>query len=243
MLALSEASTSVLVAAFSVLIALGTVVWQAVSERERQRREHEFTERQRKMSEELQNLMTVRRLRSPVLSASVQLRSRISNILDAGFLEQYGNAHQRYIVESTAFAVCEVFGWAEALRRDRDYYILVDEDGIHELETGLAAMGRAFSTDTIRTEGGGCASMMIWRMQQRAMGEIMLGPAAPHNGVIGYTTFVAALRNGDWDDWLRPLCNDIEAAVEDPSQISPRLAAVAAAIDEMMVRVARDAVA
>ncbi len=214
-LGLADSTVSLLVGFISGLIALTSLAWQARTQR-RQREEDRAAEAER----------LVRRYTEPLVYASDQLLSRISNIEDHGFLGKWGETHHGYVVESTAFTIAELLGWMELLRQDQQLVGLGEEQSTRSLNECLQRVGRAFASSRDPAPDGTPAPFMIWRHDQRAIGELMIVRADDAVRCLGYARFTARLRDDDFRRWFTPLIADIEAAMVDSTPASVRLARV-----------------
>jgi len=234
-LGLADSTVSLLVGVISGLIAITSLAWQARTQR-RQREEDRAAEAER----------IVRRYTEPLVYASDQLLNRIRNIEDHGFLRRLGDTHHDYVVESTAFTIAELLCWMELLRQDQQLVGLGEEESTRSLNQCLQRVGRAFASSRYRSPEGRPAPFMIWRHDQRAIGELMIVRADDAVRCLGYARFTTRLRDDDFRRWFMPLIADIEAAMADSTPAGVRLAAVREAtqglldhLDPRQVRIPR----
>ncbi|HEX8803674.1 MAG TPA: hypothetical protein VF743_05760 [Acidimicrobiales bacterium] len=242
MLALADSTVSLIIAVLSAMIAVLSLAWQARTDRQ-QRREDRQAEADR----------LVRRYREPLVFAADQLSSRILNIQQNGFLRKYGGVRRDYVRHSTAFAIAEMLGWMELLREDQQLLDLGEVEETRRLNRCLLELGRRISTDSITGPDGRPASFMLWRQEQRAIGEVMIDRSDGTARCLGYARFVARLDDQAFGQWFERLLADIDTAIDaaadaDPVPSHPRLRAVResaealiAHLDPDAVRVPRDA--
>jgi hypothetical protein len=220
---LANTTVSLLVACLSGVIAIATLVRQATLEKQRQQREHAFSREQKEADRRLAAEQLVRRYRDPLVFAADQLLSRIENVRDNGFLEKYGRVRRDYVVASTTYAVAEILGWIELFRQNQQFLDLGEEQATRRTNECLGALGRAFSTDTITDAAGLPATFMIWRQEQRAIGELMIAGVGDQARCIGYATFNAKLADRAFARWFESLLRDVTAAIDEPERAVPRL--------------------
>ncbi|MEZ5258247.1 MAG: hypothetical protein R2705_15480 [Ilumatobacteraceae bacterium] len=193
--ALSDGSVALLVATLSAIVAIASAVWQAVAESNRQQREHLVRAQEREEDRSIASDAVVRKFREPVLLAAEQLRARIENILDLDFMEKYGVERRDYVIDSTAFAFGELLCWMEILRQEQQFLDLGEEDASRNLSERLRRVGHVLSTDEITTTSGEePAGFMLWRQEQRAIGEVMSLRRPEPLCAMGYAQFSDALQ-------------------------------------------------
>jgi hypothetical protein len=117
-----------------------------------------------------------------LITAAYDLQSRLYNILRKNFLvyvreDHWGRADEA--VESTLFAFAQYFGWREILRRE-----------IQLLEFETRDIGRLLSriTGAIGSDGYGPA-FLLWKAEQRAIGETMIDEWRGAPSCAGYAGF------------------------------------------------------
>lgn len=171
----------------------------------------------------------ISRYRDPLLGSAFELQSRIYNIVRggfAGYLHSVDSAEHSYAVNSTLFVIAQYMAWAEALRRGVQFLDLGDVERNRELVNRLEAIRSAFSTDTRFT-----GSFRIFRVEQRAIGEIMLdesGMARQSSEIlwqcIGYAAFCSKLdRDQSFASWFARLDRDVRALAKDRGSDFTRL--------------------
>jgi hypothetical protein len=213
---MSDTTVSLLVAIISSIVALTSLAWQARTQRA-QRAEDRAAEAER----------LVRRYTEPVVYAADQLVSRVDNMLNTQFLRQYGATRREHVVHSTTFAVAELLGWMELLRQDQQFVGLGEEDSTRRLNEALARIGFTFSTNTITGPDGRAAPLMLWRQDQRAIGEVMIDWHEGSGRCLGFARFVERLEDdAGFRRWFDRLLADVEATVDDHEPARPRLTAL-----------------
>jgi hypothetical protein len=233
-LGLAETTVSIVVACISGVIALTALGWQVVAESRRQRREHEFTVAQQQAVRRVEAEQLVRRYREPLVYAADQLLNRIENIRDNAFLEKYGTTRREYVVRSTAYAIAELLCWMELFRENQQFLDLGEEQATREMNRCLAAVGRTLSTDTIVDASDRPAAFMLWRQQQRAIGELMIERSEGQAHCIGYATFGSKLDDPSFASWFAAVLGDAATSVDEPARAMPRLDELARATTSLI---------
>jgi len=160
------------------------------------------------------------RYREPLVAAAFELQSRLYNILKLGFLERYladGDEEQRtYAVENTLYVVGQYFAWTEILRREIQFMNFSDSKQsravadcsrrvVERFQDDKSSLGRAF---------------LIWRGEQRAIGELMIQENDGRTECIGYGAFLAR-RDPEFRGWFVRLESALPELAADPDV--PRL--------------------
>ncbi len=136
-------------------------------------------------SRELEAEQILTRYRQPLAAAAFDLQGRLYNILRLDFVEVFGGEHPRSeeAARTTLFRIAQYFGWSEILRRDIQFLSFAD-DG----ESRAVARLQAQISEHFLDSGAGPA-LMLWRDEQRAIGERMI--VEEHGKVLcmGYARF------------------------------------------------------
>jgi hypothetical protein len=190
--------------AASLLIAISTAAWtarqnskarhlqreladlQATSQGELERLKHSLNLAAKKEERLTEAKLMLDRIREPLLTAASDLGERIDNIRNRNFLVYlHADDHRRQTaLLSTQFRVARYFGRLESLYATLSVMRFERDEDTKTVAGLLADIGRAFATD--RWEG-----FMLWREEQRAIGELMLQqPAALGDQCAGYSAFV-----------------------------------------------------
>ena len=151
--------------------------------------------RQQRMSERLARLThqlereeraeeVLTRYREPLASAAFDLQSRLYNLLCMDFRGKFADGERAEDAwRTTLFRFAQYFGWTEILRRDIQFLSFPEDADTRRVAHLQSAIERCFLND-----GYGHA-MMIWRDEQRAIGEQMI--VEEHGKVLcmGYAAF------------------------------------------------------
>jgi hypothetical protein len=148
--------------------------------------------------------------REPLLAASYELQARLYNILQLKFVEKYiidDTAGKRdSAVESTLYVFAQFFGWREIIRREVQYLRFSRDRHTREIGQLLQDIGETFLSDRYGSQ------FMIWRVEQRGLGERMIVSSDSKMTCVGYASFIE--RRPTMQEWLRPLENDFENVAE-----------------------------
>jgi hypothetical protein len=175
-------------------------------------------------AEKVEEVMS--KYRDPLLRAAYDLQSRLWNIVAKDFLTKYfvnGTATEReYSVDSTLHVVGEYLGWVEILRREVQFLDLRDVERDRQLTERLEGISSAFFDDAMDPV------FRVFRGEQRAIGEVMMTPAAHggHEGsreCLGYASFVLRGTDPDFSRWFSKLRHDIDLMAREPGRHLERL--------------------
>lgn len=187
-------------------------------------------QRQREADEHFRNV--VLQAREPLLYAASDLQSRIYNIVNGRFIQEYARSeHKRHRVnvsEYTAFLFAQYFGWAEAMRQA----VLLSEmagvegappENIDQRPGTVAAVMREIS-DTLRTDAYG-SEFMLFAAEQHAIGELMFSwdntPGGRTPSVSRYASFAKRFRDEthagqEFRTWLEAINEGMELLDSEP---------------------------
>lgn len=144
--------------------------------------------------------------REPLLAASYELQARLYNILQLKFVEKYisdDTAGKRNpAIESTLYVFAQFLGWREIIRREVQYLRFSRDRQTREIGRLLQDIGETFLSDKYGSQ------FMIWRVEQRGLGERMIESADNKMTCLGYASFIE--RRPTMQEWLRPLEDDLE---------------------------------
>jgi hypothetical protein len=144
--------------------------------------------------------------REPLLAASYELQARLYNILQLRFVEKYINddtAGKRVsAIESTLYVFAQFFGWREIIRREVQYLRFSRDAQTREIGRLLRNIGETFLSDKYGPQ------FMIWRVEQRGLGERMIISADSKLTCLGYASFID--QRATMKEWLQPLESDFE---------------------------------
>lgn len=145
--------------------------------------------------------------REPLLSAAFELQSRLRNILDADFLEKYlakeEQGKQEAAVKTTLYVFAQYFGWLEIIRREIQFLHFRRTAETREIARLLRDISETFLTDTFGPQ------LMIWRVEQRGLGEQMIASVDGKSSCVGYAAFLD--KEAELKTWLDPLERDLKA--------------------------------
>jgi hypothetical protein len=154
------------------------------------------------------------RHREPLLAAAYELQSRLHNILCNRFVENYVLAtragKQDAALESTLYVFAQFFGWREIIRREIQFLRFPEDQETREVSRILRDIGETFLTDRYGRQ------FMIWRVEQRGLGERMIVYTNGTPTCMGYATFVD--ERGMMKEWLEPLERDLRDIGQDGSE-------------------------
>ena len=164
------------------------------------------------------------RHRDPLLAAAYELQARLHNILCNRFTEDYvlGNkaGKQEAALESTLYVFAQFFGWREIIRREIQFLRFLKDEETREVAQLLRDVGEAFLTDEYGPQ------FMIWRVEQRGLGECMIVTSDGKPTCMGFATFVG--QRATMKEWLDPLERDFKADERGWPRASDQAAAPAA---------------
>jgi hypothetical protein len=162
--------------------------------------------------------------RVPLQHAAEDLGHRISNIRTGSFLAyvEEPNRRQDIAVLGTVYRFARFFATLEMLY-DRAEFLSLERQlrGDSRKESvvqTLAAIGRAFASDKydrVDDQDFLSSKFMIWREEQRAMGELARG--RDQDAVVGFATF-ATRSAGEDARWFANITSDLRAGGAPDSQ-------------------------
>jgi hypothetical protein len=151
------------------------------------------------------------RHRDPLLAAAYELQARLHNILCNRFAEDYvlGNkaGKKEAALESTLYVFAQFFGWREIIRREIQFLRFLKDEETREVAQLLRDVGEAFLTDEYGPQ------FMIWRVEQRGLGECMIVTSDGKPTCMGFATFVR--QRATMKEWLDPLERDLRQMNKD----------------------------
>lgn len=125
--------------------------------------------------------------RDPLITATFELQDRLQNLLRAkgqSILVYLAVPERRELaIHSTLFRVAQYFGWAEIIRREIQFLEIAPRSSMGNVQDALGQVGWAFATDKF---GG---DFMLWREEQRAIGERMISADSATLTTIGFAQF------------------------------------------------------
>jgi hypothetical protein len=144
--------------------------------------------------------------REPLLDASYELQARLHNILRCGFIEVYVNddsSHKRRVaLDTTLYVFAQFFGWREIIRRQISRLRFSEDGKTKQTAILLREISNEFLSDRYGTQS------MIWRVEQRGIGEMMIVSIDNKVTCMGYASFLE--NRPKMSDWLDPLEHDLQ---------------------------------
>ncbi len=157
------------------------------------------------------------RYRDPLASAAYDLQSRLYNILRKNFLGAYymddRSGKRDVAAESTLYVVGQYLAWSEILRRELQFLDFRDREHTRDVARTQENIATLFSSD----EAGLGSAFMLWRPEQRAIGERMIYSEDSKPSCIGFATFTEQRRTPSLQHWFGPLERDLDLLAKSPS--------------------------
>jgi hypothetical protein len=174
----AETIVALLTATASLVLTIGKIVWDAREKR---------TERRLAAREKLD------RYRAPLLDVVDDLGRRIDNIRNDGFFAYLDHSERRETaLLSTLFRFAQYLGWTEVVYGYADRLRFETDDATRGIRKTLGDIGWILAADEFdRVEDRDFTSsqLMLWREEQRAIGEAMRQDDDEIR-CIGFNTFV-----------------------------------------------------
>jgi hypothetical protein len=152
--------------------------------------------------------------REPLLAAAYDLQARLYNIIELDFLRKYldaGDEAQRtYAAENTLYVVAQYFGWSEILRREIQFLSFSDSEQTRAVSKRQRRIVELFQSDD-KALG---RPFLMWRGEQRAIGELMIDRSDGQVNCVGYASFVER-RDSGLRNWLARLESELSKCVTD----------------------------
>jgi hypothetical protein len=144
--------------------------------------------------------------REPLIAASFELQSRLYNILALDFIGKWvkdeRTGKRDAAIHSTLYVFAQFFAWRELIRREVQYLRFSRDEQTRLFAQLLRDIGEEFLADRYGQQ------FMIWRVEQRGLGERMIIPADGGKACLGYAAFLD--QRGMMDEWLKPIERDLE---------------------------------
>ncbi len=146
----------------------------------------------------------LKRYRQPLAAAADELQRRLYNILRLEFVETFGGDHPRSeeAARTTLFRIAQYLGWSEILHRDIQFLDFGDDGASRAVERVQRQIAQQFLDSQVGP------ALMLWRDEQRAIGELMI--VEEHGKVLcmGYARFSACCET-TFAPWLERLWVDV----------------------------------
>jgi hypothetical protein len=170
--------------------------------------EDELAEARMERERQLQAETILARYRDPLITATFELQDRIQNLLRTthNSILVYLPTPRRgeLAIHSTLFRFAQYFGWTEIVRREIQFLEFGATSATRSVQDALGNVGWAFATDKLGRD------FMIWREEQRAIGERMLSGDAQPLTCIGFASFTDRYTD-EFERWLRPVASSLRA--------------------------------
>ena len=223
-------SVELTVSLISAAVALGSAVLTALlgarAAKGRLQLQAEIEEQRAAQARQQERLNLMNHVRDPILWAAFDLQSRLYNIVAQGLLFVYlirGTAEQQaYVKQNTVFLFGQYLAWMEIIRRGIQFLDLGNKRENREVVNQFSRI-----SDTLNSDGFPDALFCIFRGDQRAIGEIMIG--APIDGELSCIGYAEFCTKSDADPlfarWFISLSEGIDQLAGD-DQWHPRLVAL-----------------
>ena len=172
-----------------------------------------YSERRKRLSESEQILS---KYRDPLLLAAQDLQSRLYNITQRGFVGGGKGENPVHTVQYTSFLVGQYFAWIYILRREAQFLRFdTDRTNLNRAVTGLLNdIAYTFATNSFDAPHDPYLHnlpYMLWRGEQRALGELM---AVSDDNQLYCMGFVAFHKKWEEDPsfrmWFQPIVDGLE---------------------------------
>ena len=144
--------------------------------------------------------------RVPLGAAAYELQARLYNILALSFADRYlkndTQGKHDAAIHSTLYVFAQFFGCRELIRGEIQYLRFSRHQRTRRLAQLLRDIGEEFLADSYG------AQFMLWRVEQRGLGERMITRVNGRMTCLGYAAFLE--RCDTMDEWLKPLEHDLE---------------------------------
>jgi hypothetical protein len=181
----------------SLFVTFGKIVWDA---------------RQTKQVQRLAARERLDKYRAPLLAAVDDLGRRINNVRNDGFFA-YLDVEERQdtALLSTLFRFAEYLGWAEIIYGHSDRLRFENDRATKAVTDTLGDIGWILAADEFdRTDENDftTSQLMLWREEQRAIGELMRKEGS-EAGCIGFSAFVNAYES-NFSRWFTTFASQLE---------------------------------
>jgi hypothetical protein len=173
---------------------------------------------------ERRSLLSVyRRYRDPILLAGCELQRRLSQIctqyppdylrtevLDAKAAQLVTNSdndphYKKYRLLSTVYRLCAFLAWLEIYRQDVTFLDTGQNSENEQFEEALAWFRQTLADGQLNTDYANNRDGLIFREEQRAIGEAMITTIGNSRVVVGYGTFCTLFTRAGSEEALWPL--------------------------------------
>jgi hypothetical protein len=204
--------TAVVVALISSLSSLAVALWTRWGQRDLEYLRYRLTLEEKDEERRFSAGEELRRLREPLLEAANDLGHRVHNIRAEDFLAYLdaGSGRRDLAIQSTLYRLAKYFRTVEVLYEGGNPLRFERAEDTRAVASMLADIGRTFASDKYdRTDGFASSRFMIWREEQRAMGDSVRISGDSDAVYAGFTEFVTRLERGA-DKWFAKMVDDLE---------------------------------
>lgn len=139
--------------------------------------------------------------REPLIAASYELQARLYNILSLEFVDRYLKNNtagkQDAAIDSTLYVFAQFFGWRELIHVEVQYLRFPRHERTRRVSKLLWDIGQEFLADSYGPQ------FMLWRVEQRGLGERMICSVNDRLTCMGYAAFLE--QQDTMYEWLKPL--------------------------------------
>ena len=157
------------------------------------------------------------RYREPLVGAAYELQGRLYNILELNFLQKYyvggDEAQKDYALRNTLYVVGQYFAWSEILRREIQFLSFSDSERTRVVADRQRRILEVFQSDDPDLGG----PFLVWRGEQRAIGELMIDRDEGPVQCIGYAKFLQR-NEPSFQRWFTRLETDIAEVASGPNR-------------------------
>ena len=144
--------------------------------------------------------------REPLVAAAYELQARLYNILSLEFVDRYLKSDtagkQDAAMDSTLYVFAQFFGWRELIHVEVQYLRFSRHERTRRVSKLLWDIGQEFLADSYGPQ------FMIWRVEQRGLGERMICSVNGRVTCMGYAAFLE--QQDTMYEWLKPLEHALE---------------------------------
>jgi hypothetical protein len=148
--------------------------------------------------------------RGPLLDSSYELQARLHNILSSDFVKNFmdsdGPSRREAAINTTLYVFAQFFGWREIIRRDIQYLHFPENSKTSQILVLLREVEYTFLSEAYGPQ------FMIWRVEQRGIGEEMIESTGGTSTCLGYSSFIE--RRSTMGVWLDPIEQDLQRIEE-----------------------------
>ena len=225
--------SAVVAGVVSVIVAFGKIVWD---------------NRQKKQDRRVLARERLDRYREPLLAAADALGSRVNNVRHHGFLSYLDvPERRRTALLGTLFRFAQLFGWIEILYGTYDRLRFEHDASTKSVADAVREIGRLLADDRVdRTAEADATTtrLMIWREEQRAIGELMRIDSDPPR-CLSFNSFTRQY-DEQFAPWFGTFAAQLDPALTPSSQRLAQLQRLLAGlaheldVDQVVIRVGAD---